>query len=208
MLKTWLSIVVNALIVVFTVFCLVYILTGKHSGSSGITTFRYFTTLSNLLSAVTCLPMLYCGILSLQKGEWTAPLWVVEFKFVGTISVTVTFLTVMFFLGPTQGYKRMLADTGLFYHLIGPVLALVSFIVLENVQTLTFAQGLMGMLPVLVYGVVYFCQVIVLGEANNGWPDFYGFNMGGKWYISVVAMLIANFAICGAVRVGHNAFIR
>ena len=38
-------------------------------------------------------------------------------------------------------------------------------------------------------------MVIIVGQENGGWADFYGFNMGGKWYISMAAMLAAAYLI-------------
>ncbi|MBQ1403191.1 MAG: hypothetical protein IIY90_07785, partial [Oscillospiraceae bacterium] len=75
---------------------------GNWSFSEGCRRLRFFTLLSNLFCAFASLSVL----LSLRYSELPYGIWL--FKYIGTASVTVTFLTVMVFLGPTLGYKSQL----------------------------------------------------------------------------------------------------
>ena len=61
-----------------------------------------------------------------------------------------------------------------------------------------FRQALPGTLPVLLYGILYYCKTIVL-PADRRWEDFYGFNKGGKWIISLAGMILGTFAVCMAL---------
>ncbi len=66
--------------------------------------FRFFTILSNLLCAFACLLVLVFRIIR------NVPASVLVLKYVGTSCVTLTFLTVMFFLGPVvYGFKQVLS---------------------------------------------------------------------------------------------------
>ena len=113
-------------------------------------------------------------------------------KYLGTASVTVTFLTVMVFLGPTMGYKSQLEGWSFYLHVIGPLLAIISFCFLERIWPLSCVVALLGLLPVLLYGILYLYKVVITKQ----WEDFYGFNKNGKWKISFSAMVIGTFLVC------------
>ncbi len=158
-------------------------------------TFRFFTTDSNLLSALSCLCILPFVIKIAVTGEGSIPLWVQIFKYVGTCSVTLTFLTVVVFLGPTQGYGAMFSGANLWLHLICPLLCMISYLLTDCPTKTDWKTTFFGMLPVVIYGAVYIVAVLLIGESNGGWEDFYGFNRGGKWFVSLPLMLGGGYAI-------------
>ena len=152
---------------------------------------RFFTTLSNILCAAACL------LTALAINAGGIPEWIWMLKYIGTAAVTVTMLTVLFFLAPTFGkgaLKVLLSGTDLFMHLITPVLAIVSFCFPER-QGMTFAQALWGLLPVAAYGPYYLYRIRFAPE-DRRWEDFYGFNKGGKWPVAFVAMMLGGFGVC------------
>ena len=102
-------------------------------------------------------------------------------------------LTVFLFLGPNMGYKKLLTGTDLYMHLVTPLLAILTFFCFEK-REMSFQTALLGVLPVLLYGILYLYKVIYAPE-NRRWDDFYGFNMGGRWPISFAAMLMGGLAI-------------
>ena len=166
---------------------------GIWSWKSGIRSLRFFTILSNLFCACASLAV----ALSSLQGTIPHGIWLL--KYVAASSVAVTFLTVMFFLGPTQGYKEQLKGWGLFLHLICPVLAILSFCFLERAYPLSFAVSLLGMLSVVLYGALYLYKVVLVPEESR-WEDFYGFNKGGKWRMSFTAMIVGAFLVCVILR--------
>lgn len=163
--------------------------------------FRYFTVDSNLFCAVT---MIVSAFLLFRRMSGREPSEkIVEaamlFRYMGTVAVTVTMLTVMFFLVFLYGIKSMFGGWNFWLHLLGPVLAILSFVLLERDGGYPKKrQVLLSLLPVILYGAVYLVMVVVLGEENGGWPDFYGFNRTGKWYLSFIGMIIGT-AIIGTV---------
>lgn len=166
-------------------------------------TFRYFTTDSNILCAISALLVLPYNLRAMETGAaLELPMWLTLVKYTGCVVVMVTFLTVMLFLGPTKGYKEMLSDSSLYMHLVGPLLALFSFCLWEGKTALLPVQALVPVILVLIYGIVYFSLVIV----SKKWEDFYGFNRDGKWWISVLGMLVAAFLISFGVLGLHNTF--
>lgn len=160
---------------------------------------RFFTTLSNILCAAACL------LTALAINAGGIPEWIWMLKYIGTAAVTVTMLTVLFFLAPTFGkgaLKVLLSGTDLFMHLITPLLALVSFCVFER-RGMTFCQSLWGMLPVVLYGPVYLYKIL-FALPEKRWDDFYGFNKQGKWPVAFAGMVIGTFLICMGIMALQN----
>lgn len=160
---------------------------------------RFFTTLSNLLCAAACL------LTALAINAGGIPEWIWMLKYIGTAAVTVTMLTVLFFLAPTFGkgaLKVLLSGTDLFMHLITPLLALVSFCVFEK-RGMSFGQSLWGMLPVVLYGPVYLYKIL-FALPEKRWDDFYGFNKQGKWPVAFAGMVVGTFLICMGIMALQN----
>ena len=157
---------------------------GAWSFANARTAFRFFTVQSNVLCAASAL------LMAILPG----PTWVWLFKYVGTVAVTVTMVTVLVFLGPAYGYRPLLSGGDLFMHLITPLLALFSFCVLER-RGLSLPQALLGLIPTALYGLLYGWKVLG-APPHRAWEDFYGFNKGGKWPASVAAMVGGTFLIC------------
>lgn len=200
------SIVINLIIFVATV-CVVasyFLWDYELVELSGVEHFMYFTTDSNILCAVSALILAVYEILVLRGKTEKIPNFAIILKFVGTVAVMLTFLTVVCFLGPIYTYGFVFHDTALYMHLIGPVLAFISFCTLETTYKIPFKTALLGILPTVIYGVVYLTEVILIGKENGGWEDFYQFNIGGYWYISVFLMIFATFLICVITKVCHN----
>ncbi len=177
------SIALNAAIVIINAACLVW---GLRKAKPPTSIFRYFTMLSNLLcaaaGAVLIVLWFACGSL---------PLWSVVFKYAGVCAVTVTMLTVLLFLGPaSHDWKGLLSGADLFLHIVCPVLALVSFLCFETAAMPAWTIAV-GVSPVVLYAVLY-CYKVVYAREDRRWPDFYGFNAGGKWPLSYAAMIAAS----------------
>ena len=158
----------------------------------GLSALRYFTILSNLFCALASLAL----ALTLPGGA--VPRWIWLWKYIGTAAVTVTMLTVLFFLGPSIGYKPLLSGKDFYLHLLGPLLAIVGFCFFERFYPLALPLALTGLLPVILYGLVYLYKVVLCPEEKR-WEDFYGYNKTGKWPLSFAAMMIGGALVCVAL---------
>ena len=165
---------------------------GRWDLKTGLQALRFFTILSNLFAGIASLLIL----ITLPHSPYSV--WLI--KYIAACSVTVTFLTVMLFLGPSFGYKALLSGKDFYLHLCGPLLTLLSFVFLERFYALPFLTSLLGVIPVIVYGLVYLYEVVMIGR----WDDFYGYNKNGKWPVSLVAMYTGGFLVCIIVRVLYN----
>ena len=169
--------------------------------------FRYYTYNSNILSAAASLVILLYELVRLSNGAAALPEWAVLLRLVAATSVAVTFLTVLVFLAPAMGFKEMYTKDSFYMHLVGPVLAAVQFVFVENSFSIRFPLSLLGGSTVIIYAVIYLIKVVKIGEANGGWPDFYLFNQNGRWPISFTAMTAAGAIISLALSLAHNRFI-
>ena len=145
----------------------------------------FYTTQSNILCAISALCICLFG-----DAQWAFVL-----KYIGTVAVTVTMLTVIFFLGPSFGtYKGLFTGPDFFLHLFNPLLALVSLCVYER-RPMSLGISLTGLLPVLLYGTLYLYKTIYADEGKR-WDDFYGYNKNGRWQLSFALMVLGTALIC------------
>ena len=174
------SAVINEAIVFITAAAMV-VLVRRVSREKLKESFRYFTVLSNVFCAFTALILLLSELFGAMHA------WAVALKYMGTVAVTVTFLTVCLFLLPaTRSIQGLFSNgTEIVMHLVTPLLAIFSFLCFENRGLSAWVIPL-GVLPVLLYGWLYLQRVVL----QRAWPDFYGFDRGGRWKLSFSLMMV------------------
>ena len=195
------DIILNTLIFVITLVLVVRFFRkdGQWAPERGKLAFRFFTCQSNVLCAAAAL---VTAVLRLG-GE--VPYWAWILKYTGKAAVTVTMLTVFFFLAPSVGkdwVNVLLKGHDFFMHLLTPLMALVSFCVFEK-RGMTFPESLWGLLPAAFYGPLYLYKTVYAPEEKR-WNDFYGFNKTGKWPVFFAAMSAGTFAICMGIMALQN----
>lgn len=201
-----LSLIFNLLTVALVTYSVSTFFTAGGEGNMeviGFECFRYFTVLSNVLAAFVSLVFLVFNIKNIKNGITSVPFTVLLLKFAGTVSVTVTLLTVLFFLGPTMGYRLMFEGVNLILHAVAPILAVISFTMFELNNELKLKQSLYGLIPTVLYSIVYVTMVLFV----KGWEDFYGFTFGGKLYlapVSLIMMYLATMAFSLGLVAIHN----
>ncbi len=201
--RTVFAVVFNAAIFAVTAFCvLTFFVKGGRGNMEvvGPVAFRYFTVDSNVLVAVASLFVAVFGIVKLATGR-EYPEWVRVFKFVGTVAVMLTFLTVVVFLGFIYGFKAMFVGINLFLHLLTPLAALLTLWFAEAGVKIRPAFFALGVAPMIVYGAIYLWMVIFAEK----WEDFYHLANGGKWWVSVLAMVAGTALIAVVTGVVANA---
>ncbi|MBQ7164823.1 MAG: hypothetical protein IJR61_05790 [Clostridia bacterium] len=213
------AIIVNVLIIVFTVNAISYnfrddiIWEVTYLDFKRWKCLRYFTNLSNIYAAVAACVVLVFNFKNAVKDEFSLPKSVIYLKFSATAAVAVTFLTVVLFLGPTvaasgNGYFTLFKQNNFFLHFLVPVLSILSFVFLDRGEKTPLKSTIFGLLPTVAYSVVYVVMVVFIG-GENGWPDFYGFTFGGRMWavpLSVIGMYAATFGISAGLRALRNVF--
>ncbi len=211
--KNILSLIINLVVVAVTAYSMSFFFRSMGSGNmqvAGAASFKYFTNLSNYFIAFTALATIPCNIKNIKTGGML-PKGLYMAKFMATVAVTVTFLTCVFFLAPInililspygvpplRAYLFMFAGNTFFLHFLTPVLAIIVTLLLDRTDEFRKKDHLLGVLPVLLYAIVYGVMVAVVGAGNGGWQDFYHFTFGGKMYmipVSAAVMLFATWLI-------------
>ena len=199
--KTILSLICNAIVFTVTTGIVVSrMIFGSEIVEHGYMTFIFFTTDSNVLTAVASALVMICDV-KILHGERTAvakPFTLL--KYAGVVGLVLTFFTVLFLLIPIYGIGMQWGGTGAHMHVAAPALSFVSFVFLEQHTRLSIRDALIAILPVVIYGIVYFLQVVVF----RNWIDFYAFNSGGMWYLIMPLIIGVSFGMSLLIRLLRN----
>lgn len=205
------SIILNSIIFVlvfFATFCMVAGIELMNDSpeilaftSSNLEAFKYFTVDSNVLAGIAAVVFIIFQF-RLAKGKIAAiPKAVYALKLAGTTGVTLTMLVTVFFLIPQFGknWFILFMNNNLFFHLIIPVLCIISFCFFEPMGLYEFSISLFGIIPMALYGIAY--TLNIAAHVNGPTPlkdyDWYNFLNGNlaNAFISIPLMLIVTWAI-------------
>ncbi len=204
--RTIISLIINIIIAVVTTGIVISYFLGNTGPliQYGYESFQFFTTDSNIIAAAASICMAVSDICILNGKISTYPATIRIFKYIGTVSVMLTFCTVTFFLMQIYGPAALFSGTSFHMHLSAPLLSAISFCLIESDEKIPFAGSLTAIVPMLMYAVVYIINVVFIGAENGGWNDFYSFNRNGTWYITAPIMLCATYVISIIILLIHN----
>ena len=172
--RSVIEIILNIVIVGFTIVGIILMLTGKPEEgalqSTGIENFKFYTVLTNVFCGIIAL--IYLVLILLKKN--TDKLAV--FKLAAVCGVAITFAVVAFMFGPLYGFPQFYKRGNLFFHLLEPVTAMVEFLLVRR-QKMPFRFTVFAAIPTLLYGIGYMLNILING-IGGPWPytnDFYAF---------------------------------
>ena len=201
-----LAIAAQVLVAALTAYAISIFFTSGGEGNmqvAGWRAFRYFTIDSNVLAALAGLVCIPYEIRALKTGEETLPHWALILYYVGAVAVSVTMMVTVAFLGPIYGYPAMFVGVNFFLHGLNPILCILTVMFLLR-GPIRLREAWLCVIPVVVYGAVYFVQVVVIGYENGGWPDFYAFNVNGMWYLALIIIGLLAFLLGVIERLPHR----
>ena len=207
--KVKISLVLNILIVIFTIFATTAMFTGfkfMHGHdivlqSTKLGMLRFFTVQSNILMGIIAL-FFACLEIKLLKGkieEISTKAYVL--KLMATTAVGLTFLVVFAYLGPITEYGiiAMIMNSNLFFHLITPLLSMICFAAFERTNKVKFKYTFLGIIPTFLYAIYYMINIFVHMENGKVSPvyDWYWFVQNGVWtaIIVVARMFLITYLI-------------
>lgn len=202
---TIISAVLNIAAFVLTVIGTYVMLKGidadEHLAPDGWHSIKYFTVQSNLLFGV------YAGIFAVLEFVYGSPAAIPTIfhllKYIFTVGVTITMLTVLLYLAPIveKSYPPLFKGANLYFHLLVPLVGVISFIFFENASFyISVPQVFLGLVPYGLYGIYY--AVVALSHIKDGKVpreyDWYGYlDKGvGKAPIAIIIMTIAATGVC------------
>lgn len=162
----------------------------------GLGFFRAFTMDSNILAGIVSLAIAIMIVINIYKKQEKLPRALVILQFVAATAVGLTFVVAATFLAPQkvlegESYFITFSQDMFFFHFLNPLLAIGAFIVGEKDYSFSRKEILFGLIPAIIYSVVYAICVVY----TKVWEDFYGFTFGGKRHtivpVSVVIYLVS-----------------
>lgn len=156
----------------------------------GTNVLHYFTIDSNLFAAFACILMIPENIKVITGKQKVISTPTLGLKYMATVALTVTMVTVTVYLVPTQGFAKAFTKRNLILHLVTPIMMLISFLLLEN-GFIKLYNIFLSLLPIAIYGGMYYYKVVY----TEAWDDIYGFNTDGRWLLSVTVMFIGAFVL-------------
>ncbi len=129
-----------------------------HLKDYGLKIFIFYTQDSNLFLFVTCVIMTIMQAQILWGKRKGVPLWAQRLKYMATCGVSLTFLVVIFILIPLAGMDsivdKLFTEAKLYHHFLCPILAFLSFVVLEKQPEIHFIDTLYALIPTAIYAII------------------------------------------------------
>lgn len=185
MKKIKISLILNIIIVLLVLLGSIFMFTGFRFmpasdlvlQTSKLGMFKYYTVDSNILVGIVSLILIIYEYKLINKKIDKIPKKIYLLKFMGTAGITLTFLTTLLFLAPQYGFYAMYNNTNLLFHLIVPLLSLISYIVFEKYDN-KYKYSVLGIVPMFIYSIFYTVNVIIHLDEGTMKYDIYGFLKG------------------------------
>ena len=199
-LKT--SIILNGIIFLLVILATIIMFTGfkfMHGAEPILETtklgmFKFFTVDSNILMGVVSLVFMICEIKLLNGNIKLISTRLYILKLMSTVAVSLTFFVAFGYFVPITNWKvlPMIMNSNLFFHLIIPVLSMITFMFFEKTNKLKFKYTFIGLIPTFIYGIYYLINVLIHMENFKVSPtyDFYRFVQNGVWTSVIVIPII------------------
>ena len=196
-MKKKVSLIINTIIVLLTIFASIIMFTGikiTHGAepileTSKIGMFKFFTVDSNIFMGIIALVFV---IKEITNQEITKTMY--KLKLMATTAVSLTFIIVFTYLGPISkdGIISLLQNSNIFFHLVIPVLSIITFTLFERTNKLKFKDSLYGIIPTIIYAVLYLINILIHMENGKVSPvyDWYWFVQNGVKTAIIVAPMI------------------
>ena len=201
MKKVKISLIINIIIVVLVTLGSIFMLSGFEFMAKEIPliatkleALKYFTVESNILIGIISLIFIIFEIQILQNKRKEIPDFMYILKLIGTVGVTLTFIVTAIFLAPNSEYPyyAFYQNSNLFFHLIVPILSIITFIFFESTDKIKFIYTICGIIPMMIYGLFYLTNILI--HLDNGQVsfdyDWYGFLRYGLNTIIIIFPII------------------
>lgn len=200
------QLVFNSMIVLLTIIGLII---GCTMDGFNASILKYFTTESNILIAIASLIYVIHLILIFKNKANHIPKGFRIFKFIATVSVVLTFLTVVLLLAPTSKDATFLfSNSQAIFHVVTPLLSLTTWLLFEHNKDFKLPESCYGLITVLIYGIFYLINCLTHIQAGKVKPeyDWYGFTGFGINLIPVVMIVMfgLTYLICWLLWLGNK----
>lgn len=138
------GLILNGILIVFEIIAIVLTVVYHNSFE-----FKYYTEDSNLFALIVS--VIYFSYLYKEKK---IPKYLSVLRLISTISLTLTFCVVIFFLLPITNFNIgfMFGNANFFFHLVCPILMVYMFLFVDKKSNFNIKDVLVSDIPTLIYG--------------------------------------------------------
>ena len=176
-------------------------------GENGFSSFAFYTMISNTLAACSVAFIIPFAVEGIKKGRFVLPKWVAVMHFLSTTSIIIMMFFVLAFMSWASPYDAF-GGSNLIMHIFCPILILISFFQIENRYIYSVKDRFIGCIPFCIYIIIYFIEVVIIGEANGGWTDIYHIQEYMSPAIAIPLLLMLGLCISWTVAVISNYFTK
>ena len=161
--------------------------------------FRYYTTISNLLTMIASGFVIPYAITGFRTKRFVMPRWLCIMLYSGVVCITLTLVFVLCFI---SWYDPVFAFTGsnFYLHIICPIMVLICFYHVEAPYRYTKRDSLIAMIPFVIYSFFYFYNVLI----SKRWPDLYMLNTFVPFWFSFPALYLVTYCLAAVLRKASN----
>lgn len=173
------------------------------AGKNGFFSFIYFTMISNTLAAFSMAFVIPFAVEGIKTRRFVLPKWVAVLNYISATSIAIIMLftiTFMSWVSPADAFDGI----NLVMHIFCPILILIAFFQIENGYIYSRKDCFTGCIPCFIYAIVYFIQVVIIGEANGGWPDIYHLQEHMPPMIAIPLMMLFALIVSWIVAIISN----
>lgn len=158
---------------------------------TGVPIYSYFTIQSNIFMGIVS--FIFANreyqVLKGKKREISRFFYIL--KYVATVSVSLTFFVVFAYLGfvTKGGHIPLIRNSNLFFHLIIPVVSILSFVFLEKTDVIKQRDALYAVIPTFLYELYYVSNILINMKNGKIIPsnDWYSIAKNGLLVSLIVA---------------------
>ena len=204
--------ILAGLIVLLTVIGTCVMIRSRSKGlliADGLENLKYYTVDSNLFVGVVHLGYLILAAARGVESNDSVQLWTERFIYIAVTAVSLTFVVVVLFFAPFVGLAPLMQDANLYFHLIIPVLAIVSFCAFHRDRAIPLWETALALIPPVLYGLYYTIVLLVKG-VHFPFTDWYGFAAGGVWgsVLTAAMIFLLTWALALLLRLGVGGTLR
>ena len=171
--------------------------------ANGFFAFAFFTMISNILAALSVSFIIPFAVEGIKKKRFVLPKWIAILHYISTTSIAVMFVFVLAFISWASPYDAF-GDSNFVLHICCPILILISFFQIENRYKYTIRDCFIGCIPLLIYVIVYYIEVVLIGESNGGWKDIYRVQEYLPAIVAIILLMILGFVISYLIAIISN----
>ena len=163
--------------------------------------FIYYTQDSNIFSLIVSIFYVYY---LLKKKE--IPKWLNILKYIAVTSLMVTFLVVVFILIPMDNFNYQFfffTGSNLYYHLLCPIIAFISFVFFEDYEIKSFKETLLATSFTGIYAFLFIIlNILKIVDGPYPFLQVYknGVYMSLIWFLLIVGGSFLLSKIIGRIK--------